>query len=75
MTWRKNRRFYAGRTLSWCECHGFTKGWAVKVHGVLGVTYRRHYPWVWMQFGSAAKIEYASANQWQMMNERTGDGV
>ena len=65
-----NKWFYAGEVRAWCECHGFTRGWSVKVHNVFGITIRKHAPRVIFRFGQDAKIVYATPERWKMAGDR-----
>lgn len=71
-TWRNNPRFYCGNVMMWCTCHGFTKGYAIKLHRIISISTRTHEGrrMFWLQFGDKAAIEHAMPEAWKMAADR-----
>jgi hypothetical protein len=61
---------YKGEIRQWCECHGWTKAYAFKIHGFISIVKQQHYPWIRLAFGKNAKIIRAEPDQWKMAGDR-----
>jgi len=72
-TWRNNSRFYCGHIMMWCSRHGYTKGYAIKLHHVISISTRLHEGrrTVWIKFGKAAAIYHGTPEEWKIATDRS----
>ncbi len=61
---------YIGEVRCQCDCHGFWRGYTIKVQDVFSFTVAGHYPWLLVEWGKNAKIMTGSDDSWKMYGER-----
>lgn len=65
-----SKNLYIGEVRCACNCHGFWRGYSLKIKDVISITFGGHRPWIWILTGTKAKIDYGTPDAWKMWGDR-----